>query len=367
MAEINNDNQSSAENYLLTYDKRDKSVKGVKGITPDGELDTLPATQENKHQFIKVDQHGNPLSNFYQNFMSNYNRPQDHALYKVGANEQPEEAKARIESAQKTEDIDLKREMNKGRIYNNHKFNEREIDWKQAEKWGLTKEVLSYKDSLERMLQGKRSAISYRIRKETDTGRDHGDARLSLFRDNEGKVKFDVHYLCQEPNLNEPFRGYTFTPEDKENLMGKSGNLGKVVDLIVDFRTKETKPCYVSRDTITNEMMILPANSMTIPRKIMGVTLTDNQYEALKAGKEVPELKFISSKGKEFTTGIQVNAVDRGIELLFERGTKVSQDQAQNQKQEPKQSPPDATTPKQSPPRPKQSPTPKKKSGPKIG
>lgn len=47
------------------------------------------------------------------------------------------------------------------------------------------------------------------------------------------------HFIRNEPQLDQEFKGYTFTKEDKAELR-KTGNLGKVVEL-ADPKTGEMK------------------------------------------------------------------------------------------------------------------------------
>ena len=111
-----------------------------------------------------------------------------------------EQAKEKIEAAQEPQNEAVRRELASTRVYNNHRFNEREVNWEQAAKYGITPDGLkNAKDSLERMLQGKTSAIAFRVAKNSELGRENGDAKLSLFRDENGAVKFDIHYIRQLP------------------------------------------------------------------------------------------------------------------------------------------------------------------------
>ena len=65
----------------------------------------------------------------------------------------------------------------------------------QAERFGITKEGLKFNNALETLLKGEQSATTFRISKESELGRDRGDAKLSLFRKEDGSVKFDLHFI----------------------------------------------------------------------------------------------------------------------------------------------------------------------------
>ena len=49
-----------------------------------------------------------------------------------------EQAKEKIEAAQEPQNEAVRRELASTRVYNNHRFNEREVNWEQAAKYGIT-------------------------------------------------------------------------------------------------------------------------------------------------------------------------------------------------------------------------------------
>lgn len=119
---------------------------------------------------------------------------------------------------------------------------------------------------MERLLQGRQSGIAYDISMNTELGRQKGDAKLSLFRDENGLAKFDLHFIRQAPKVGQEYRGYKLE-EDVLDALNRTGNAGRLVDLVVDFRSKETKPCYLSKDPVTNEMFFLPADQARCSKK----------------------------------------------------------------------------------------------------
>ena len=253
-----------------------------------------------------------------------------------------EQAKEKIEAAQEPQNEAVRRELASTRLYNNHRFNEREVNWEQAAKYGITPDGLkNAKDSLESMLQGKTSAIAFRVAKNSELGRENGDAKLSLFRDENGAVKFDIHYIRQAPKIEEDYRGHVLTEEDLKAL-NQTGNLGKAVDVVIDYRTKETKSCYLSKDPVTNELFHMPVEQARIPRKVKDYTLSPKEYDAAVRGEEVP-IRFKSDNGKFYATSIQMSAAERGVEFLWERSTKkLEEAQKQGQEQDGSQQQPHA-------------------------
>ena len=124
------ENATQEQGYLMAYDKREQKAKGVKGIAANGELETLEANERNKGQFIRVDRFGNFFTNFGKNFLYQYNNPTRFSLYRMEESCPVEQAAKKIEDAQQPQNESLRRELFKNnRIYNNHFFNEREINW----------------------------------------------------------------------------------------------------------------------------------------------------------------------------------------------------------------------------------------------
>ena len=132
------------------------------------------------------------------------------------------------------------------------------------------------------------------------------------------------------PKVGQEYRGYKLE-EDVLEALNRTGNAGRLVNLVTDYRTREMKPCYLSKDPITNEMFFFPADQARHPRKIKDYALSDKEYADYAAGKEVP-IEFRSSNGKVYQTSIQMSAAERGTEFLWERSTKKPEKrQAQEQ------------------------------------
>lgn len=327
------ENSSQETGYLMAYDKREQKAKGVTGIAANGELETLEANEENKGQFVRVDRFGNFFTNFGKNFLYQYNHPTRFSLYRMPEEMPAAEAAKKITDAQLPQNEAIRRELSKeNRIYNNHQFNEREINWEQAARYGITPDLLRQTGDMERMLQGRQSGRAFDISMNTELGRQNGDAKLSLFRDEDGAVKFDLHFIRQAPKVGQEYRGYKIEEDVMESL-NRTGNAGRTVDLVVDYRTKEVKPCYLSKDPVTNEMFFLPVDQARCPRKIKDYVLSEKEYADYVAGKEVP-IEFKSANGKVCNTSIQMSAAERGTEFLWERSTKKPE-QKQDIKQQP--------------------------------
>ena len=91
-----------------------------------------------------------------------------------------------------------------------------DVDWEELRKCGIDKEQLSEKDLKALMNYGKTGLV--------DVTPTLGDvtyslqARLSFQKAEGGKLKLTPHFIRNEPRLDIPHRGYTFTDEDKKNI-----------------------------------------------------------------------------------------------------------------------------------------------------
>lgn len=55
-------------NVLLVRDAKKKKIEVVKDIGRDQELQSILPKKKNENQFIRIDKHGNLLTNFFSNF-----------------------------------------------------------------------------------------------------------------------------------------------------------------------------------------------------------------------------------------------------------------------------------------------------------
>lgn len=108
--------------------------------------------------------------------------------------------------------------------------------------------------------------------------------------------------------------GHSFSPEEKEQLLS-TVNLGRTIKVT----PKHGDPfcAYVSIDPSTNEVIALHTGQVTIPKKIKGTPLFDEQYKDLVEGKAVKVEDMTAKSGKSFDATLQINAEKKGIEFIF--------------------------------------------------
>lgn len=277
-----------------------------------------------------------------ENFLKQFNEPKRFGLYKVLAsnveqgvdnlksalqNRQNPENETKLRASQVAfEDFLLKQK-------NATAINPEQVDWKILETLGLSREKLEQSGELDKMLSWQKSNLlpiavpfgetSIRI-----------EARLVFRTDEKGKISLAIHTLRKEPQLDFPYMGHKFSPEEKEKLLS-AGNLGKTIEIAP--KNGEPFSAYVSIDPQTNELIALRADRVSIPRKIKGVTLSDAQYKELTEGKTVKVEGMTSKNGKIFDATLQVNAEKKGIEFIFGDKKSLEERKVQSPKQGQKQ------------------------------
>lgn len=374
---------------LLVLDKEEKKIRAVKGIDEKGELQTVPATKEHNNDFLKLDKHGDILSNFLSNFMSQVKDPTRFRFFKVPAKvaekvaaifqsntthptpagdelmikqevdasqykkqetqtQQPVQPQQKPSSAletvppvqvsptqaQQSVSTQQPAQQDAGSETKKYRYDPAKIDWETAKQLGITKEKLEKGNVLDTMLKGFKSPGLYSVGLNFGTVISNHDARLSFREKPDGTLFLVIHGIKGEPGLKQPFMGHTFTDEDKANLT-QSGNMGRIVN-VVHPKTGEIIPSVISIDKLTNELVSLPANKIKIPNEIKGVVLTEVQKMDLQQGKSVYLTGMTSKAGKPFDAPVQFNAEKRFVEFLFlkqEKGPEQQQRQQHFQKQ----------------------------------
>jgi len=337
---------------LLVLDKEKMKIEAVKGIDKDGKLKTVSADKKNQNQFMRVDKHGDIFSNFFSNFFSQLKDPTRFSFFNVPASEAIDMAKEiqkNVDTPTKEYEAFLtKNEVKESVIHkqenhknmettqttpeaNQYRFKPEQIDWETMNSLGLSKEKLEKMNLLDPLLKGYKTNELVPISLNLGTAITRMDARLSLQSSEDGKVVMAIHGIRKEPQLNFPFFGHEFSKEDKDNLL-KTGNMGRVVDL-ANLKTGEKIPSIISVDRLTNELVALRTDKITIPGEIKGVKFNEEQKQTLMEGKPLYIEGMISKKGTAFDATVQFNADKRFVEFLFDRSNSNKQTQGIQQTQ----------------------------------
>ena len=335
------------DNYVLVLEDRTEvkneqevgKLSVVSGVDDKGNLKTTEATAANQAAFLKFNNKDGLLENFMKNFLRQFNEPSRFGLYKVLSNnveQGVDNLRTMLQSREKPESKQQLAEMGVPfgdylpQQKNATAIDESKIDWKQLDNLGLTRERLEQSGELEKMLSWQKSNLITIAIPMGDTTI-YTDARLAFRTDDNGNIGLAIHPLRKEPQLDFPYMGYKFSPEEKEQLL-TTGNLGKTIEVT----PKNGKPfsAYVSIDPQTNEIIALRADRVNIPKEIKGVTLSDAQYKDLVEGKAVKVEGMTAKSGKSFNATLQVNAEKKGIEFIFGDNKSLRERQEHKQTQQ---------------------------------
>lgn len=333
---------------LLVLDKERMKIKAVKDIDENGKMKTVSPINKNENQFVRIDKHGDFISNFVSNFLSQLKDPTQFIFFKIPAKQAIEKAlrfqeqinnptslgKKTMEEHEIKFDRNLNNEIKKQNQMeksqtptesNEYRFQTEQIDWSTMNNLGLSKERLEKLNLLEPLLKGYKTNELVPISLNMGGAIVRTDARLSLQQAEDGKIVAAIHGIRKEPNLNFEFFGHQFTDQDKKNLL-ETGNMGRVVNLI-NSKTGENIPSIISIDKLTNELIALKSEFIKIPDEIKGVKLNEAQKQTLQEGQPLKLDDMISKKGTEFSAIVQFNADKRYVEFQFDKNSNSSQTQ----------------------------------------
>ena len=338
---------NSNDNYVLVLEDRTEvknekkagKLSVVSGVDDKGNLKTTEAVAANQAAFLKFNNKDGLLENFMKNFLRQFNEPSRFGLYKVLANNVEQgvdnlrtllQSREKPESKQQLAEIGVPFEDYLPQKKNATTIDESKIDWEQLDNLGLTRERLEQSGELDKMLNWEKSNLVTIAVPIGDTTI-YTEARLAFRTDGDDNIGLAIHPLRKEPQLDFPYMGYKFSPEEKEQLLS-TGNLGKTIE--VTPKNGEPFAAYVSIDPQTNEIVALRADRVNIPREIKGVTLSDQQYKDLVEGKAVKVEGMTAKSGKTFNATLQVNAERKGIEFIFGDNKSLQERQQQRQTQQ---------------------------------
>ena len=337
---------NNSDNYVLVLEDRTEvkneqeagKLSVVSSIDDKGNLKTTEAIAANQAAFLKFNSKDGLLKNFMTNFLKQFNEPSRFGLYKMLADNVEQgvdnlrtllQNREKPENKQQLAEIGVSFEDYLPQKKNATAIDESKIDWIQLDNLGLSRERLEQSGELERMLSWQKSNLVTIAIPIGDTTI-YTDARLAFRTNEQGDIGLAIHPLRKEPQLDFPYMGYKFSPEEKEQLL-TTGNLGKTIE--VTPKNGEPFSAYISIDLQTNEIIALRADRVNIPKEIKGVTLSDTQYKDLVEGKAVKVEGMTAKSGKTFNATLQVNAERKSIEFIFDsnRGFKERQQQTQQQ------------------------------------
>ena len=335
---------------LIVTDNQTGERGIVSGLNENGHPKKVPVKPGHQQDFLRFDKNGNALDNFFANFVRQCKEPTRFGFSKTttGVLErlfaESEEAKTEIEG-ESINPSDYVNKQNKKKMEQNpdntgnaaqqqenrHQYqpiDETKVNWADIQqKWGITRDQLEQSGDLTKMINyGKSNLITVHPTfgdEQLETA-----ARLSFRKNEDGSVSLVPHLIRKEANLEQEYKGHTFSEADKSSLKNY-GNMGRVVDLM--DASGKTVPSIISIDRQTNEITDLPVRRLRIPEKIGNTELTRQEQDMLRAGLPLKNKEIELANGRKFTATLQANVEEKGVEFV-PRGFR--QRNGQEQKQE---------------------------------
>ena len=232
---------NSNDNYVLVLEdrtevKNEKEVGKlsiISSVDDKGILKTTEAVAANQAAFLKFNNKDGLLKNFMTNFLKQFNNPTHFGLYKVLADNVEQgvdnlrtmlQSREKPESKQQLAEMGVPFEDYLPRQKNATAIDSEKVDWKMLDELGLSRERLEQSGELEKMFNWQKSNLLTIAVPIGDTTI-YTEARLAFRTDDNGNIGLAIHPLRKEPQLDFPYMGYKFSPEEKEQLLA-TGNLG---------------------------------------------------------------------------------------------------------------------------------------------
>ena len=348
------DQTPDQQEVLIARDNTSGQVGAVVGQNPDGTPKMADIKSTPLSELIKFNKGQNPLEAFMSNFMRQAKNPTLFSFFRLqedkyelvgpamadiiknpGDNAEmlkPYEVELKAPAqAEKQEQASAQTQQPETVGVKQPPIDRDSIDWVKIEQqWGIKRDDLEKSGALDQMVYNHKSPQLFTVTPRFGDETFSLQAKLSFRSNPDGSYSLVPHFIRNEPQLDQEFKGYTFTKEDKAELR-KTGNLGKVVEL-ADPKTGEMKKCLVSIDKLTNEIEAMPVDKIYIKQKVANIDLDMQAIGILKNGGMIREQHVELPNGAKFTADLQYNAAKRDI--VFVNSDVYRQKQEQNSSQQ---------------------------------
>lgn len=342
------DKNQNEEEVLLVADKDDSGkLKAVdKSAAREGILRMLLPSMENMDDFVRVSSQSTVLEDFFRNLHRQYDRPTDFRFYHIPAAlfgtldvftdmlRNPEDNKDFIAQYEVNPD-DYAKQLPEQQTANGETVSEQtatteqtgaeqqsaqpvgmenRIDWEQLARLGVTRESLEQSGDLSAVLSGGKSGL-VTITTEVEGIPITTQGRIHFAEGKDGKLDLKIDCYRREPALDLPFYGVLLDKEVKDNILA-TGNAGQPVALPLDGG--EPKPCLISLDKVTNNLVAVPVDDILIPMDFKGITFTPEQHRQLSEGRKVLVEGMASQWKYPFDAYMQYNVAKEKFDYNFD-------------------------------------------------
>lgn len=347
------DQTPDQQEVLIARNNETGQVGAVVGQNPDGTPKMADAKSTPLSELVKFNKGQNPLEAFMSNFIRQAKDPTLFSFFKLQEDKyelvgpamsdiikspgdnadmlKPYEVEVKAPTEKVEQEQTQTAEQAPSTGIRKAPIDPNRIDWAKIEQqWGIKRDDLEKSGALDQMVYNHKSPQLFTVTPQFGNEKFSLQAKLSFRTNPDGSYSLVPHFIRNEPQLDQDFKGYTFTKEDKAELR-KTGNLGKVVEL-TDPKTGEMKKCLVSIDKLTNEIEAVPVDKIYIKPKVANIDLDMKAIGILKNGGLIREQHVELPNGAKFTADLQYSASKRDI--VFVNSDQYRQNQSQEKSEQ---------------------------------
>ena len=275
------ENQNEEEVLLVADKNDDGKLKAVdKSAAKEGIWRLLLPSMENLDDFLKVNKQSSILEDFFLNFRHQYQQPTDFPFYRIPA--------SLLDTLDVFTDMLRHPEDNKAFI-DLYKINPNDYP------------ILAQEQESPSETEQQAQPLAFESRVD--------------WEQLDGKLDLKIDCYRREAALDLPFHGVLLDKETRDNILA-TGNAGHPVLLPLDGG--DPKPCLVSLDKLTNNLVAVPVDDILIPMEIKGVTLTPEQHRQLSEGGKVLIEGMDSQWKSKFDAYMQYNVAKEKFDYNFD-------------------------------------------------
>ena len=244
------DQTTDQQEVLIARNNENGQMGAVKGQNPDGTPQMADAKSTPLSELVKFNKGQNPLEAFMSNFIRQAKNPTMFSFFRLPADRYEAIAPAMADLIQKAEqnaemlkpyavEVDAPKQQVEQGQDNNVKeetpkqtkeqqtspsvkttsIDPNSIDWAKIERqWGIKRDDLEKSGALDQMVYNRKSPQLFTVTPKFGDEQYSLEAKLSFRHNPDGSYSLVPHFIRNEPQLDQDFKGYSFTKEDKAEL-----------------------------------------------------------------------------------------------------------------------------------------------------
>lgn len=327
------ENNPEEPHVLIARNNETGQIGAVTGQNADGSPKTADMKTASITDLVQFGKGQNSLEAFMSNFMREAKNPSIFGLFRVKAENFETEGRALgalLENPEQNKEMlagyAVKAEAPHKRLT---RIDPDAVDWPRIEQeFGVTRQSLEEHRQLTDMLYNRKSPGLVTITTEIDGVKTEMQARLQFIHNADGSLSVSPHIRKEEPQLDKPYMGHTFTQEEKDALL-QTGSIPSQIEL-TDPVTGNKVMSVVQLDRLTNELQSIPFSQIYIKDKICNLELGMKEIMTLKNGGTIPGREITAKDGRQFMADLQYSIDRRELALINMKPIRQRQEVSQS-------------------------------------